>query len=70
MTSINFQCKRKNFNLNKTKGNCPLKDFIITKNKFLRIASIIISDNEYLAIQNKKAIVNFCLLKVIITSWV
>lgn len=29
-----------------------------------------ISDNEYLATQNKKAIVNFSLLKVIITSWV
>lgn len=68
MTSIDFQCKRKNFNLNKTKGNCPLKDFIITKNKFLRIASIMISDNEFLATQNKKAIVNFSLLKIIITS--
>lgn len=29
-----------------------------------------ISDNEFLATQNKKAIVNFCLLEIIITLWV
>lgn len=50
MIFIDFSCKRKNFNLNKIKGNCLLKDFIIIKNKFLRIVSIIISDIEYLVI--------------------
>lgn len=35
------------------------------------MASVSISDTEYLATQNKKAIVNFCLLiKTIMTSWV